>query len=206
MQAGRGGMDACMFAVCLFFNNSGVALFKNVLWSKKNWSSQIISFYACTKLPFRNILVIRKTFLVESLAVLVTYISFLLHQAEKHILMKWNFHCIISFSGYYVDTSGALNRSFSFLNYSNWMSYVALTGRKSNPEKTSNKISSIRDNGGYPEVVLLIVVFSKAAFTWANKTFFNCSNSRSVWSNLERICAGKGCFTCSRKRGLTVVF
>ena len=42
----------------------------------------------------------------------------------------------------------------------------------------------------------------KTALTWANKTFFNCSNSRSVWSNSEQICANKACFICSCKRGL----
>ena len=42
----------------------------------------------------------------------------------------------------------------------------------------------------------------KAAFTWANKSSFNCSNSRSVWSNSGRICANKVCFICSCKRGL----
>ena len=45
------------------------------------------------------------------------------------------------------------------------------------------------------ELISLICV-SKAALTWANKTFFNCSNSRSVWSNHGRICSNKVTEVC----------
>ena len=42
----------------------------------------------------------------------------------------------------------------------------------------------------------------KAAFTWANKTSFICSNSQYLWSSSGRICADKVCFICSGKQGL----
>ena len=44
----------------------------------------------------------------------------------------------------------------------------------------------------------------KAAFTWANKTSLNCSNSRSLWSSSGPICSNKWWFICSCVQGFSL--